>query len=77
MIVDEQEAAVVINIFNGDLSGMSLRDSAANAGRPMVHSISHHYSVVVLQATLVSQQSSTEQMVQLLVRSTTVKAAAG
>lgn len=39
VIVDEQEAAVVINIFNGYLSGMSLRDSAANAGRPMVHSM--------------------------------------
>ena len=34
VIVDEQEAAVVINIFNGYLSGMSLRDAAVNAGRP-------------------------------------------
>ena len=39
VIVDEQEAAVVINIFNGYLSGMSLRDAAVNAGRPMVHSM--------------------------------------
>ena len=39
VIVDEQEAAVVINIFNGYLSGMSLRDAATNAGRPMVHSM--------------------------------------
>ena len=31
VIVDEQEAAVVINIFNGYLSGMSLRDAAVNA----------------------------------------------
>ena len=38
-VVDEQEAAVVISIFNGYLSGMSLRDAAANAGRPMVHSM--------------------------------------
>ena len=38
VIVDEQEAAVVINIFNGYLSGMSLRDAAVNAGRSMVHS---------------------------------------
>ena len=39
VIVDEQEAEVVINIFNGYLSGMSLRDAATNAGRPMVHSM--------------------------------------
>lgn len=38
-VVDEQEAEVIINIFNGYLSGMSLRDAAANAGRPMVHSM--------------------------------------
>lgn len=36
-VVDEQEAAVIINIFNGYISGMSLRDAAVNAGRPMVH----------------------------------------
>ena len=38
-VVDEQEAAVVINIFNGYISGMSLRDAAINAGKPMVHSM--------------------------------------
>lgn len=38
-IVDETEAAVIINIFNGYLSGMSLRDASVNAGKPMVHSM--------------------------------------
>ncbi|MBQ6040237.1 MAG: recombinase family protein [Oscillospiraceae bacterium] len=38
-VVDEQEAEVVINIFNGYISGMSLREAAANAGKPMVHSM--------------------------------------
>lgn len=38
-LVNDQEAAVIINIFNGYLSGMSLRDAATNAGRPMVHSM--------------------------------------
>ena len=36
--VDEQEAAIIIKIFNGSLSGMSLRDAAVNAGKAMVHS---------------------------------------
>ncbi|WP_337593001.1 recombinase family protein [Ruminococcus sp.] len=36
--VDEQEAAIIIKIFNGYLSGMSLRDAAVNAGKAMVHS---------------------------------------
>lgn len=36
--VDEQEAAIIIKIFNGHLSGMSLRDAAVNAGKAMVHS---------------------------------------
>lgn len=38
-IVDEQEAEIIINIFNGYLSGMSLRNAAIQAGRPMVHSM--------------------------------------
>ncbi len=38
-VVDEQEAEVIINIFNGYISGMSLRDAAINAGKPMVHSM--------------------------------------
>ncbi len=38
-IVDEQEAEVVINIFNGYISGMSLREAAVTAGKPMVHSM--------------------------------------
>ena len=36
--VDEQEAVIIIKIFNGYLSGMSLRDAAVNAGKAMVHS---------------------------------------
>ena len=36
--VDEQEAAIIIKIFNGYLSGMSLRDASVNAGKAMVHS---------------------------------------
>lgn len=38
-VVDEQEAEVIVNIFNGYISGMSLRDAAINAGKPMVHSM--------------------------------------
>ncbi|MCM1271090.1 MAG: recombinase family protein [Ruminococcus flavefaciens] len=38
-IVDEREAEIIINIFNGYLSGMSLRNAAIQAGRPMVHSM--------------------------------------
>ncbi|MBR6581258.1 MAG: integrase [Ruminococcus sp.] len=38
-VVYESEAAVIINIFNGYLSGMSLRDASVNAGKPMVHSM--------------------------------------
>lgn len=38
-IVDEREAEIIINIFNGYLSGMSLRNTAIQAGRPMVHSM--------------------------------------
>ena len=38
-VVDEQEAEVIINIFNGYISGMSLRDAAIHAGKPMVHSM--------------------------------------
>ncbi|MBQ8297000.1 MAG: recombinase [Ruminococcus sp.] len=37
-VIDEQEAAVIIGIFNGYLSGMSLTAAAENAGKPMVHS---------------------------------------
>ena len=37
-VIDEQEAAVIIGIFNGYLSGMSLTATAENAGQPMVHS---------------------------------------
>ena len=36
--VDEQEASIIIKIFYGYLSGMSLRDAAVNAGKAMVHS---------------------------------------
>lgn len=35
-VIDEQEAAVIIDIFNGYLSGMSLTAAAENAGQPMV-----------------------------------------
>lgn len=38
-VVNEQEAEIIINIFNGYISGMSLRDAAINAGEPMVHSM--------------------------------------
>ncbi len=38
-VVDEQEAEAIINIFNGYISGMSLRDAAIHAGKPMVHSM--------------------------------------
>lgn len=37
-VIDEQEAAVVIQIFNGYISGMSLQNAARNAGKEMVHS---------------------------------------
>ena len=37
-VIDEQEVAVIIGIFNGYLSGMSLTAAAKNAGQPMVHS---------------------------------------
>lgn len=37
-VIDEKEAAVIISVFNGYLSGMSLRDAARNAGKDMVHS---------------------------------------
>lgn len=32
-VIDEQEAAVIIGIFNGYLSGMSLTAAAENAGQ--------------------------------------------
>lgn len=38
-VIDEQEAEVIIGIFNGYISGMSLRDAAVNADKPMVHSM--------------------------------------
>ena len=38
-VVDEQEAEVIINIFNGYILGMSLRDAAIHAGKPMIHSM--------------------------------------
>ena len=37
-VIDEQEVAVIIGIFNGYLSGMRLTAAAKNAGQPMVHS---------------------------------------
>lgn len=40
--VTEQEAAIIIKIFNGYLSGMSLQNAAINAGKAMVHSRVKH-----------------------------------
>lgn len=37
-VVDEVEAEVVAKIFNGYISGLSLRDAAVYVGKPMVHS---------------------------------------
>lgn len=37
-VIDEKEAAVIVGIFNGYLSGLSLRESAVNAGKELVHS---------------------------------------
>ena len=38
-VIDETEAEIITAIFNGYISGMSLRDAAEKAGRPMVHSM--------------------------------------
>ena len=40
--VNEQEAAIIIKIFNGYLSGLSLQHAAINAGKAMVHSRVKH-----------------------------------
>ena len=37
-VIDEQEAGVIVNIFNGYISGLSMKAAAANAGVPMQHS---------------------------------------
>ncbi|MBQ8922361.1 MAG: recombinase family protein [Oscillospiraceae bacterium] len=38
-VIDETEAEIITAIFNGYISGMSLRDAAEKAGKPMVHSM--------------------------------------
>lgn len=37
-VIDEQEAGVIVNIFNGYVSGLSMKAAAENAGAPMPHS---------------------------------------
>ena len=37
--IDESEACAIRAIFSGYISGMSLREAAENAGKPMVHSM--------------------------------------
>lgn len=37
-VIDEQEASVIVNIFNGYVSGLSMKAAAANAGVLMQHS---------------------------------------
>ena len=37
--IDESEADAIRAIFSGYISGMSLREAAENAGKPMVHSM--------------------------------------
>ena len=37
-VIDEQEAGVIVSIFNGYLSGLSMKAAAENAGVPMPHS---------------------------------------
>ncbi len=37
--IDESEACAIRAIFRGYISGMSLREAAENAGKPMVHSM--------------------------------------
>lgn len=36
-VIDEQEAGIIISIFNGYLSGLSMKAAAENAGVPMPH----------------------------------------
>lgn len=37
-VIDEQEAGVIVNIFNGYISGLSMKAAAENAGVFMQHS---------------------------------------
>ena len=37
-VIDEQEAGIIISIFNGYISGLSMIAAAENAGAPMPHS---------------------------------------
>lgn len=37
-VIDEQEASVIVNIFNGYVSGLSMKAAAKNAGVFMQHS---------------------------------------
>ncbi|SFX87469.1 recombinase family protein [Ruminococcus sp. XPD3002] len=37
--IDESEASAIRAIFSGYISGMSLREAAEKAGKPMVHSM--------------------------------------
>ena len=36
-VIDEQEAGAIVSIFNGYLSGLSMKAAAENAGVPMPH----------------------------------------
>ena len=38
-VIDEQEAGIIISIFNGYISGLSMKAAAANAGVLMQHSV--------------------------------------
>ena len=37
-VIDEQEAGIIISIFNGYITGLSMIAAAENAGAPMPHS---------------------------------------
>ena len=37
-VIDDTEAGIIVSIFNGYISGLSMKAAAANAGVPMQHS---------------------------------------
>lgn len=37
ILINESEASVIVKIFSGYISGMSLRDAAKNAGKEITH----------------------------------------
>lgn len=74
-VVDEVEVEVVASIFNGYISGLSLRDAAVHAGRPMVHSTVKRmirnfcYTGDEFHPAIISRQTFAEANAELLRRS--------